>query len=119
MGNDAGVMTRSIKPWDKVSNVPCTFVFSGVAMGETECVSSVTVNVVLVHSAPNDVRITLTRVGKQSAAPRATNVSTTILLLDFDSGTPTSGIFDFCFLLLLRLFSLFLFFLLSGLSGFD
>ncbi|ELR16378.1 FGGAP repeat domain containing protein [Acanthamoeba castellanii str. Neff] len=83
----AGVMTRSIKSWDKVGNVPRKFALSSVGVGETECVSSVTVNVVLVHSAPNDVRITLTREGKQSALPRATNMRTTVLLKDFGSTT--------------------------------
>jgi hypothetical protein len=96
-------MTRSIKPWDKVGNVPCTFVLSGVSVGETECVSSMTVNVVLMHSEPNDVRITLTRVGKQSALPRATNMSTTIVLKDFDSTSRTTpgfwGPFHFCYFL--------------------
>jgi hypothetical protein len=81
-------MTKSIKPWDKVGNVPRKFALSSVGVGETECVSSVTVNVVLVHSAPNDVRISLTREGKQSALPRATNMSTTVLLKDFGSTAP-------------------------------
>jgi subtilisin-like proprotein convertase family protein len=81
----AGAMARSIKPWQKVGNVPRQFALSSVGVGETECVSSVSVTVVLVHTAPDDIRITLTRVGKQSAAPRATNISTTIVLKDFDS----------------------------------
>jgi hypothetical protein len=81
----AGEMTRSLKPWDKANNVPRQFLLSAAEVGETECVRSVTVNVVLVHTAPDDIRITLTRVGKQSAAPRATNISTTVVLKHFDS----------------------------------
>jgi hypothetical protein len=81
----AGRITRSLYPWDKVNNVPRQFLLSAAEVGETECVSTVTVNVVLAHTAPDDIRITLTRVGKQSAAPRATNISTDITLKDFDS----------------------------------
>src|SRR5690606_12101020 len=84
----AGVMTRSLKPGDKVGNVgrtPHEFALSSLAVSETACLSSVTVNVVLVHSSPKDVRITLTRMGKESARPRATDLTTTVVLKDFDS----------------------------------
>jgi hypothetical protein len=112
VGAIAGVMTRSLKPWRKVGNVPRQFALSSVSVGEAECVSSVSVNVVLVHNAPDDVRITLTRVGKQSAAPRATNISTTIVLKDFGSTrtppptTPFSSIFPFFSFLLCCSFAL-------------
>ena len=84
-------MTRSLKPWDKVGNVgrtPHEFALSSMGVSETECLSSVTVNVVLVHSSPQDVRITLTRMGKESARPRATDLTTTVVLKDFDSTPP-------------------------------
>ena len=91
----AGVMTRSLKPWDKVGNVgrtPHEFALSSMGVSETECLSSVTVNVVLVHSSPQDVRITLTRMGKESARPRATDITTTVVLKDFDSTPPILSI---------------------------
>jgi hypothetical protein len=107
-GDYAGVMTRSIKPWDQVDNVPRQFVLSSVGVSETECVSSMTINVVLIHSQPFDVRITLTRVGKQSALPRATNMSTTIVLKDFDStfGPSFSSLFSFFLFLFFFWFAL-------------
>jgi hypothetical protein len=113
-GLTAGAMTRSIKPWLKWANVPHTFHMSSVGMSETECLSSVTVNVVLVHSSPNDVRITLTREGKQSVLPRANSISTTVLLKDFGS---TSTLLSLSLLSLFSLSSLSLSFASDGQYG--
>jgi subtilisin-like proprotein convertase family protein len=78
---------QSMKPWHRMDSVPNKFTLSRMTVAESDCVTEITVNVLLVHSTPSNVRITLTRSGPASAAQRARSLVSTVVLKQF-GGTP-------------------------------
>jgi hypothetical protein len=82
-----GALAKTITPWQSKGNVPGTFPMVGLGFSDGDCITSIVVNVELVHRNPDSVGLVLTRKGMPNTNPRAKNTTIDIVLKTATSST--------------------------------
>lgn len=87
MASLLGSLAKTLTPWERMGNAPGDFHLIGLGFSDGDCLTSIAVNIELLHRNPDSVGFKLTRVGAANNSPNAKNSTISVVLKTANAST--------------------------------